>query len=69
MRRKRIVSSIAALAMAASAFAGMAVTASAAEITESDVVFGVYDAENKTVSPQTEFTVDNGCLLYTSRCV
>lgn len=60
MRRKRIVSSIAALAMAASAFAGMAVTASAAEITESDVVFGVYDAENKTVSPQTEFTVDNG---------
>ena len=60
MRRKRIVSSIAALAMAASAFAGMAVTTSAAEIKENDVVFGVYDAETKTVSPQTEFTVDNG---------
>lgn len=34
MRRKRIVSSIAALTMAASAFAGMAVTASAETITE-----------------------------------
>lgn len=60
MRMKKAVSAFAALTIAAGAFAGMAVTASAAEVTADDVVFGVYDSETKMVSPQEEFTVDAG---------
>lgn len=51
MRRKRIVSSIAALAMAASAFAGMAVTASAAG-TQLDIV----TFDNATADVRQNFT-------------
>lgn len=51
MRRKRIVSSIAALTMAASAFAGMAVTASAAG-TQLDIV----TFDNATADVRQNFT-------------
>ena len=62
MNIKKLVSAVSALAMAGSVFAGLAVTASAADIQESDVVLGIYDPETKTVSPQTEFETDNGTL-------
>lgn len=62
MNIKKLVSAVSALAIAGSAFAGLAVTASAADIQASDVVLGVYDPDSKTVSPQTEFETDNGTL-------
>lgn len=60
MKFKKLVSAVSALTVAAGCIAGMTITASAADITADDVVFGVYNAETKTVSPQTEFTVDAG---------
>ena len=65
MNVKKLISSVSAMAITASAFAGLAVTASAADYEVDEVLYGV--KSNGVVTAQTDFTGDNAATLESAR--